>query len=144
MNVSELLRRKGSEVTVVDPDATIAAAAALLVSQRIGALVVTDDAGGIAGIISERDIVRSIVELGGAGLDARVSEVMTAPVQTCDRGDLVEGLMSVMTERRIRHLPVERDGRLEGIISIGDVVKHRVEELEDERRHLTDYIQTGR
>ncbi|HEY4375898.1 MAG TPA: CBS domain-containing protein, partial [Acidimicrobiales bacterium] len=115
-----------------------------LTTHRIGALVVTTDGRSIAGILSERDIVRHLAERGGDGLADAVAAAMTSTVRTCGPADTVEDLMEVMTEHRIRHLPVIIDGDLAGIISIGDVVKHRVEALEEERRHLTDYIQTGR
>jgi len=144
MKVSDLLHRKGVEVAVITPDATLTDAASVLAVRRIGALVVSADSVSIDGIISERDIVRHVAEEGAAALTAAVSTVMTSMVMTCSRADLVEDLMSVMTENRIRHLPVETDGRLDGIVSIGDVVKLRVEALEAERQALTDYIQTGR
>jgi CBS domain-containing protein len=144
MNVTDLLRRKGTDVSVVPPGATLAEAARMLSTQHIGALVVSSGGGSIDGILSERDIVRRVAERGGPALDDSVSSAMTAEVRTCGRDDSVEDLMGVMTEHRIRHIPVSTDGRLDGIVSIGDVVKHRVEALEEERRHLTEYIQTGR
>ncbi len=144
MRVSDLLRGKGAGITTISPDASLAEAARELTAHRIGALVVTADGDAIAGILSERDIVGHVAERGGDGLADDVRSVMTTAVRTCAPTDSVEALMSVMTEHRIRHLPVLSDGRLAGIVSIGDVVKHRVEALEDERRHLTDYIQTGR
>ena len=144
MIVTDVLRRKGTDVTVVPPDATLAEAASMLASQRIGALVVSSGSGAIEGILSERDIVRRVAERGASSLDDMVASAMTSEVRTCVRDDSLEELMSVMTEHRIRHLPVVTDDRLGGIVSIGDVVKHRVEELEEERRHLTEYIQTGR
>jgi CBS domain-containing protein len=144
MNVTDLLRRKGTDVSVVPPGATLAEAARMLSTQHIGALVVSSGGGSIDGILSERDIVRRVAERGAPSLDDSVSSAMTAAVRTCGRDDSVEDLMAVMTEHRIRHLPVSTDGRLDGIVSIGDVVKHRVEALEEERRHLTEYIQTGR
>lgn len=144
MNVSDVLRRKGVDVAVIAGDATLATAASTLAQRRIGALVICTEDQRIVGILSERDIVRRVAADGAAALDAAVAQAMTTPVRTCGRNDPIEDLMAVMTEHRIRHLPVETDGRLDGIISIGDVVKHRVEALEEERRHLTDYIQTGR
>ncbi|MCC6224852.1 MAG: CBS domain-containing protein [Microthrixaceae bacterium] len=144
MKVSDLLHRKGVEVAVITPDATLTDAASVLAVRRIGALVVSADSVAIDGIISERDIVRHVAEEGAAALTATVASVMTSAVRTCSRTDLVEDLMGVMTDNRIRHLPVETDGRLDGIVSIGDVVKLRVEALEAERQALTDYIQTGR
>jgi len=145
MRVTDLIRRKGGAgVTTISPDASLTEAAHELTTHRIGALVVTVDGESIAGILSERDIVRHLAERGGDGLGDQVSAVMTIAVRTCSPTDTVEELMGVMTEHRIRHLPVLIDGQLSGIVSIGDVVKHRVEALEEERRHLTDYIQTGR
>jgi CBS domain-containing protein len=144
MNVSDLLRTKGAEVETIAPTATIADAARVLAVRRIGALVVSTDGGTIEGILSERDIVRLVADEGAGSLDEPVSRAMTAEVRTCARTDSVEDLMSVMTDHRIRHLPVSNGGRLDGIVSIGDVVKQRVQSLETERQQLTDYIQTGR
>jgi CBS domain-containing protein len=145
MRVTDLLRRKGGAgITTISPDASLTEAAAELTDHRIGALVVTTDGRSIQGILSERDIVRHLADRGGDGLADQVRAAMTAAVRTCGPTDTVEELMEVMTEHRIRHLPVLEDGELAGIVSIGDVVKHRVEALEDERRQLTDYIQTGR
>lgn len=144
MNVSDLLRRKGAEVALIAPDATLADVASVLAVRHIGALVVSSDGTTIAGIISERDVVRHVAEHGEASLSTTVEAVMTTAVRTCERSDHLEDLMAVMTEHRIRHLPVETNGQLDGIVSIGDVVKYRVEALEAERRALTDYIQTGR
>lgn len=145
MRVNEILRHKGTEVATITPGATLADAAEVLVIRRIGALVVSTDGTSIEGIISERDIVRHVAEHGAAGLRSPVSVAMTAEVTTCCPSDSLEDLMRQMTDRRIRHLPVtDEGGRLGGIISIGDVVKHRVGELELEREKLTEYIQTGR
>ena len=144
MNVNDLLRSKGADVETIPPTATIADAARVLAVRRIGALVVSSGDGLIEGILSERDIVRLVAEQGPTSLDEPVSRAMTAEVRTCTREDPVEDLMAVMTDHRIRHLPVSTGGRLDGIVSIGDVVKHRVQHLETERRQLTEYIQTGR
>jgi CBS domain-containing protein len=144
MNVTDLLRRKGVEVETIAPSATIADAARVLAVRHIGALVVSTDGSEIEGILSERDIVRLVAEEGATSLDEPVSRAMTAEVRTCARTDPIEDLMAVMTDHRIRHLPVSTGGRLDGIVSIGDVVKHRVEHLEAERQQLTQYIQTGR
>jgi CBS domain-containing protein len=145
MRVTDLLRRKGGAgISTISPDASLTEAAHELTEHRIGALVVTTDGRSIEGILSERDIVRHVADRGGDGLADPVNVAMTSAVRTCTPTDTVEELMAVMTEHRIRHLPVMADGGLAGIISIGDVVKHRVEALEDERRQLTDYIQTGR
>ena len=145
MRVSDLIRRKGGAgVTTISPNASLTEAAQELARQHIGALVVTIGGTRITGILSERDIVRHLAERGSDALAESVQAAMTSDVRTCALTDTVEELMAVMTEHRIRHLPVVEGGELAGIVSIGDVVKHRVEELEEERRHLTDYIQTGR
>ena len=145
MRVTDLLRGKGPDVTTVSPDSTLHVAAGVLAEHRIGALVVSPDGRTIDGILSERDIVRLVALDGARALDQPVRNAMTQRVRTCRRTDSVEDLMRQMTEHRIRHVPVvDDDGSLSGIVSIGDVVKHRVEALEDERKLLTDYIQTGR
>jgi CBS domain-containing protein len=109
----------------------------------VGAVVVSDDGRTLAGIISERDVVRSLDSDGAAVLEHRVAELMTAEVVTCSLNDSIAELMSVMTDRRIRHIPVVENGVLGGLVSIGDVVKGRLQELESERRHLEDYITRG-
>ncbi len=145
MQVAEILREKGNSVTTVPPTTTVGGACDTLRSIGVGALVVSADGSTIDGILSERDIVRA---LGGAApldlLDRPCAEIMTAEVVTCSPADRVQHLMSLMTERRIRHLPVTVDGALRGIISIGDVVKCRLSELETEARLLEDYIHHGR
>jgi len=144
MRVSGILASKGSTVATITPEAPVGEAAERLRQLGIGALVVSADGRTIQGIISERDIVYRLASDGAAVLDTPVSSVMTAEVRTCRLEDRVEELMGEMTEHRTRHFPVEVDGRLAGIVSIGDVVKWRVTELEEERRHLTDYIVSGR
>lgn len=144
MRVSGILASKGSTVATIRPDATLADVVDQLHRLRIGALVVTSDGRIPDGIISERDVVLHLAAVGDTALRAPVSEVMTNEVRTCSPTDCVEDLMREMTEHRTRHLPVLDGGALAGIVSIGDVVKWRVTELEDERRHLTDYIVTGR
>lgn len=143
MHVAQILGRKGTSVATVAPTDTVTEAVRLLAEKGLGALVVSADGRSIDGILSERDIVRSLGTEGTNLLDVAVSQIMTASVRTCDPGDTVEKLMSLMTEHRIRHLPVEVDGELAGIVSIGDVVKERVTELEDESRQITDYIQSS-
>jgi len=140
MKVSEILHRKGTEVATVKADDTISAAVRTLAEHGVGALVVSADGAHIDGIISERDIVRSLDTRGASSVDDAVATVMTATVHTCALSDDIDQLMQVMTERRIRHIPVTEDGVLVGIISIGDVVKRRLDQLEDENRHLNDYI----
>lgn len=140
MKVHTMLARKGSEVATIQPDATVGTAVRVLKEHRIGALVVSADGERVDGILSERDIVRALDELGAGLLDAPVSELMTKTVKTCTPADGIEALMTEMTQSRIRHLPVVDAGRLAGIISIGDVVKTRLEELEAEANALRDYV----
>jgi CBS domain-containing protein len=142
MLIVTVLRAKGDSVATIPPTATVRDLLGLLAEHRIGAAVVTAD-DTIAGIVSERDVVRRLVDDGGALLDRRVAEIMTADVVTCTRETPVEDLARTMTERRIRHVPVvDADGRLVGIVSIGDVVKSRIMELESERDDLVGYIGT--
>jgi len=141
MHVAQILAHKGNTVASVLPDDTVGAAVAMLGELRIGALMVSASPGRIDGIVSERDVVRRLASDGPALLEQPVSEIMTPEVFTCAVSDTVQQLMERMTEHRIRHLPVcDDDGLLVGIISIGDVVKWRVNELEDEARHLQGYI----
>ena len=143
MLISELLRRKGSAVTSAPPDTSVAGLLDLLAEHGIGAVVVSADGTTVAGIVSERDVVRALRNAGSALLDAPISTVMTEDVAVAAPHQSVEDLMRLMTERRIRHVPVLNGGRLAGIISIGDVVKSRMEELESDRGHLIDYIRSG-
>lgn len=139
MNVQSILGRKGNEVVTIAQTASVCDAVRLLGEQRIGALVVSGDGRAIEGIISERDVVR--VAAGGSIDGMSVGAVMSTNVVTCTAHDGVDRLMALMTERRIRHLPVVDDaGRLAGIVSIGDVVKARLTELEHENQALADYI----
>ena len=137
------LAAQGRDVVTLGPDATLADAAGLLAEKRIGALVVTDGDGRILGILSERDIVRVIGQSGATALDRKVSEVMTAKVSTCRETHTVIHVMEVMTRGRFRHLPVEKGGRLDGIVSIGDVVKRRIEEAVREVDQIREYIATA-
>jgi CBS domain-containing protein len=143
MLIAQILAGKGGEVVSTRADATIAEVASLLKARRIGAVVVTDAAGDLRGIISERDLARGLADHGAKLLDMRVSQLMTVDVVTCSPDDGIGQLMHTMTERRFRHLPVIEDGKLIGIISIGDVVKHRLQELEAETHLLHDYISGG-
>ncbi len=143
MQISQLLRRKDPDVVTVEPGATVREALALLAHHRIGALVVSTGGGAVDGIVSERDVVRGLHDSGPAVLDGPVSALMTAEVHTCPPGASVHDLARTMTDHRVRHVPVTQDGRLLGIVSIGDVVKARLDELEQERAHLVEYIQTG-
>jgi CBS domain-containing protein len=142
--VSDLIRRKGSAVASAPPDTTVAALLDLLAEHGIGAVVVSTDGSTVAGIVSERDVVRALRTMGSALLDAPITTVMTADVVVTAPGDTLEDLMRLMTERRIRHVPVvAAGGRMAGIISIGDVVKSRIDELEADRDQLIDYIQSS-
>jgi len=143
MTVKAILSNKGSDVVTVEPAATLAAAARLLAERRIGAALVLGIEGRVAGILSERDIVRALSERGAAVLDERVDQVMTRKVFTCSESDTVAQIMEQMTAGKFRHVPVVDQGRLIGIISIGDVVKHRLSEIEGESNALREYILTA-
>ena len=143
MTVKSILDSKGRDVVTIAPDATLGDAARLLGSNRIGAVVVTYGDGRIAGILSERDIVRTIGASGAEALLTTVDQAMTAKVRTCSEAGTINEVMETMTRGRFRHLPVEKDGRLAGIISIGDVVKRRIEEVEHEAEQIREYIATA-
>lgn len=143
MTVRAILSLKGREVTTVSPEITLQEAAKILSEHRIGALVITSVEMKIAGIISERDIVRAIAQRGEGALNQPVKEFMTKSVVTCAPEDNMNFVMTRMTAGRFRHLPVVLDGRLDGIISIGDVVKFRVAEMEREHEALKQYIATA-
>jgi len=138
-----LLRHKGSDVATVPPGISVAGLLEDLDRHNIGAMVVSDEAGTVVGIVSERDVVRKLHERGAELLHAPVSEIMTTSVFTCAPTESVDSLASIMTERRIRHMPVVSDGRLVGIVSIGDVVKSRIQQLESDREQLESYIARG-
>lgn len=143
MNVDVILKTKGRAVETVRPDATVTQVAMRLATHRIGALVVSADGASVDGIVSERDIIRAIARDGAAVLDWPVSRIMIADVVTITGKDDIAEVLEIMTERRFRHLPIVEDGRLAGIVSIGDAVKHRIEEAEFEARTMRDYIVTG-
>ena len=143
MHISQLLRRKEAGVATVDAAASVRTALALLAEHGVGALVVSADGRSVDGIVSERDVVRALHDRGAGLLADPVSSVMTAQVHTCVPGAGVEELARTMTQHRVRHVPVVEGGALLGIVSIGDVVKARLDELEEERAQLVDYIQTG-
>ena len=140
MNVRDMLGQKGDKVATVRPDATVESAVHTLKHEGVGALVVSEDEQTVAGIISERDIVRGLPDHGAALLSMKVSELMTPSVKTCKPEDKIQDIMLEMTRSRFRHMPVVADGKMSGIISIGDVVKSRLEELETETHVLRDYI----
>jgi CBS domain-containing protein len=143
MNVEMILKTKGRNVVTMTPDATLASAAKELQQRGIGAIVVLDDQSGVSGILSERDIVHTLAKAGPDSLSHPVSEVMTRRLHTCKLTDTINDLMSLMTAQRIRHLPVVEQGRLVGIVSIGDVVKYRLEEIEYEAGALREYVATA-
>ncbi len=140
MFVRQILNSKGGDIVTIGPSAKIADVAALMAKERIGAVVVLDQDAHIEGIVSERDITRGLAEHGAAVLTMNAQSVMTSNVVTCRPDDGVDKLMQKMTAGRFRHLPVLDQGKMVGIVSIGDVVKHRLEELENEASLLQDYI----
>ena len=140
MKINDVIHAKSKQAVVtISPDATVRELVALLAEHNVGALVVSDDGERVAGIVSERDVVRRLQADDGV-LESAVREIMTAEVRTCAGDDGLTDLMQLMTEHRIRHVPVVADGRLTGIISIGDVVKNRIGELEFERDQLDHYV----
>jgi CBS domain-containing protein len=143
MTVSIILAAKGREVVTIEPGATLKSAVALLAQKRIGAILVLGADNRIVGILSERDIVRAIAEGGAAAFDEPVSQSMTRKVSTCTETETIASLMERMTEGKFRHLPVVDQGRLVGIVSIGDVVKHRLQEMERDSAAMRDYILTA-
>ena len=140
MKISSILSTKGDFVATVSPDSTVSQLLALLAEHKIGAVVVCDDDRKVVGIVSERDVARAAHGHGAAALDQPVSRIMTALVVTCEPDADTAELMGLMTERRVRHIPVMVDGELVGIVSIGDIVKSRLAELETERDALQAYI----
>jgi len=138
--ISAVLKSKGSSVTTIGPDATVAAAVAEMARRNIGALVVSSDGRTVEGIVSERDVTRALESFGGALLDKPIRLIMSSEVRTASPDESIESLAVMMTEYRIRHVPVLEDGVLAGIISVGDVVKSRIEELEEDRDALLQYI----
>jgi CBS domain-containing protein len=140
MNVEAILRAKGRSVATIRPDATVAAAVRELKTRGIGALLVSEDGKQLVGILSERDIVHALAEQGAGLLTTTVDRLMTRKVITCLPEDTVSDLMGRMTQHRFRHLPVVKDGVLLGIVSIGDLVKNRIEEVEFEADSLRSFI----
>jgi CBS domain-containing protein len=143
MTVRSILDEKGRDVFTIGPGETLTAAIRLLAEKRIGAVVVLRPDGGIGGILSERDIVRALAEGGASALAKPVNAFMTAKVQVCREENTVNDVMEVMTRVRFRHLPVEKEGRLVGLVSIGDVVKRRLEDVEREAEDIKAYIATA-
>ncbi|MCI2415895.1 CBS domain-containing protein [Saccharopolyspora sp. K220] len=143
MRIADVLRNKGSEVATISATSTVSELVAEMADHNIGAMVVTDASGGILGIVSERDVVRRLNDHGPDILQAPLTRIMTTDVVTCGPEDSVERLTVVMTERRIRHIPVVAADRMVGIVSIGDMVKSRISQLEQEQEHLESYITRG-
>lgn len=143
MIVKAIIDAKGADVLTIEPSATLDAAAKLLSERRIGALVVLGADSRVVGILSERDIVSAVSARGAAALQEQVAQVMTRKVATCTLDETINSIMERMTAGKFRHVPVIEQGRLAGIVSIGDVVKHRIVEMEQESAALRDYIQTA-
>lgn len=144
MRISDLLRVKGTKVITVTPDTKVRSLLQVLADEKIGAAVVSADGASVDGIVSERDVVRAFAQRGAAVMSEPVTEIYTAQVRTVAPETSLDDVMRLMTEHRMRHAPVVIDGALSGLVSIGDVVKSRIDELETERTALSDYITTGR
>ncbi len=144
MHVSEILKNKGTDVVTKRPGDTLLSIARLLSAKGIGAIIIRDERGAVVGIISERDIINAVAINGERALEMPVSDVMTRDVISCTTDDTITGVMKTMTTRRVRHVPVIEDGDLRGMVSIGDVVKHRLDESELEARVLRDYVRASR
>jgi CBS domain-containing protein len=144
MRIADVLRIKGARVVTVTPDATVRHLLNVLAEHHIGAVVVSQNGSAVEGIVSERDIVRALAERGPAIVSEPVTAIFTADVLTVGPDTRLEDVMRIMTERRVRHLPVVTDGTLSGLVSIGDVVKNRIDDLERERSALTNYISGDR
>ncbi len=142
MTIKAILQSKGDAVTTIDPTATVSEAIALLSEMRIGALPVVEH-GSVRGVFSERDVIYSIARQGALALGTKVGDVMTAPALTVSPETQVLSALSLMTKRRIRHLPVVEGGNLIGLVSIGDLVKYRIDSIEAEAMAMRDYIQTA-
>ncbi|NDW03264.1 CBS domain-containing protein [Jiella pacifica] len=143
MTVDQILKAKGGEVFTLQPEVTLAEVVNVLAERRIGAIVLLDDAGHVAGIVSERDVVRVLAKFGAEILNKPIGEAMTVKVKTCTRDTGIDEVLSIMTKGRFRHLPVIDAGRLAGIVSIGDVVKLKIEEAEREAAQMREYIAAG-
>ncbi|HLY64497.1 MAG TPA: CBS domain-containing protein [Chloroflexota bacterium] len=144
MIVSAILKGKGSAVVTARPTESLEAISKLMVKHRIGAVIICEPAGPPLGILSERDIVNSVAASGASALDRPASDAMTRNLLTCEPGNSIDELMTIMTNSRVRHLPVVEDGRLTGIVSIGDVVKCKLDEASAEVGLLRDYVMAGR
>lgn len=140
MIIRQILNQKGHEVTTVRTDAPLQSVACLLDDQRIGAVVAIGESGEVIGVLSERDIVRQVARLGASALDMSVGTAMTRDVITADPADTLDSCLSIMTDRRVRHLPILEEGRLSGLVSIGDLVKWKIAETEAEAQSLKSYL----
>jgi CBS domain-containing protein len=143
MNVAAILKFKGRAVSTARPDTTVLDIVQKLAAKKIGAIVIVGDNGHVAGIVSERDVIRAVGEKGVGALNLSVSDIMTRSVVSCQETSAIDELMEMMTKGRFRHLPVIEDGALVGIVSIGDVVKHHVAEVEMEVSAMRNYLATG-
>lgn len=143
MTVKAILDGKGHDVVTLGPNEKLSEAIKILSGRRIGALVVTSEERKVIGILSERDVVRMLAKTGAGALDLAVRDVMTSKVNICNENHTINEVMEIMTRGRFRHLPVEKDGKLDGIISIGDVVKRRIEDVEREAEEIRSYIATA-
>jgi CBS domain-containing protein len=143
MTVRKILNLKGSDVVTIAPEKKLLDAIALLTKHRIGALIVTGKKSEVLGVLSERDIVRLLSNKDNNRFENTVESAMTSPVKSCEPDDTIQRIMHVMTQGRFRHMPVVENGKLAGVISIGDVVKLRLEEMERESEHLKEYIATA-
>jgi CBS domain-containing protein len=143
MNISQILKAKGRAVATARPNATLSEIISKLAQKKIGAIVIVGDAGEVVGIVSERDVIRQLGDRGEAALKEPVSQAMTTSVISCQETSTLEEMMELMTQGRFRHVPVIEDGALVGIVSIGDIVKHHVAEVEMEVTAMRDYFATG-
>ncbi len=143
MRIADVLRNKGGAVATVKPDASVSELLAGLAEKNIGAMVVVGADGSLEGIVSERDVVRQLHKQGSGVLEQPVSKIMTSVIATCKKTDTIDAISALMTENRVRHVPVLDNDRLIGIVSIGDVVKNRIDELEAEHAQLQSYITQG-
>ncbi len=143
MNIAQILKTKGRAVATARPDSKLSEIIAKLVQKKIGAMVIVGDNGEVVGILSERDVIRQLAERGEAALSDPVSKSMTTTVISCQESSTLEEMMELMTQGRFRHVPVIEDGALVGIVSIGDIVKHHIAEVEMEVTAMRDYFATG-
>ncbi len=143
MNIAQILKAKGRAVATARPDSTLAEIITKLTQKKIGAIVIVGDNGEVVGILSERDVIRRLADQGHAALQEHASQIMTASVISCQEASTLEEMMEVMTQGRFRHVPVIEDGALVGIVSIGDIVKHHIAEVEMEVTAMREYFATG-